>query len=66
MKASQYVISVTAIIAFAVLIIAGVLVKSPHVDAKSARDPDSRVERGFDIAPVEGPQDSCSPGSLDR
>lgn len=52
MKVSQYITSVAVIIALAALVIAGISVKSPHVHAQNAKDRDSRVERGFDIAPV--------------
>lgn len=62
MKASRYVVSMTTIIAIVVLIITGV-VKFSHVHAKSVREFDSRVESTLDIAPVEGPQDPCSPGT---
>jgi hypothetical protein len=42
-----------AAIAFAALVIAGMLVKSPRVQAQSSGDDqESRIERGFDIAPV--------------
>lgn len=42
-----------AAIAFAALVIAEMLVKSPRVQAQSSGDDqESRIERGFDIAPV--------------
>ena len=53
MRVSRCVTSVIAAIAFAAVIIGGMLIKSPRVQAQSSKDDqESRIEQGFDIAPV--------------
>lgn len=54
MRVSRNVIAAVAVM-FAAIVIAGTLVKAPRVQAQSGRDDDdqdSRIEQGFDIAPV--------------
>lgn len=54
MSKRAHLTSVVAIIAFVTIVAATVLVKSPRVHAQidTANHTDSRIERGFDIAPV--------------
>lgn len=53
MRPSLRVTSMAAAIAFAAIVFAAMLIKSPRVQAQSSgEDPDSRIEQGFEIAPV--------------
>ena len=52
MRVSPRVTSLVAAAAFAAIVIAGVLIKSPRVQAQSRDDQESRIEQGFNIAPV--------------
>src|ERR1700757_1293174 len=54
MSERAQITSVVAIIAFVTIVAATMLVTSPRVHAQSdrANHADSRIERGFDIAPV--------------
>src|SRR5260370_35121661 len=53
MKVSRHVASVVVVMAFAAIFTAGMLIKSPRVQAKGGGDSqESRIKRGFEIAPV--------------
>jgi hypothetical protein len=53
MKERRCVTMVLAVAVFAAIITAGKLIHSPHVQARNDDDEhDSRIEQGFDIAPV--------------
>ena len=53
MRVSRRVTPAVAAMVFAAIVIAGMLTKSPRVQAQSSRDDqESRIEQGFDIAPV--------------
>ena len=53
MKVSQYVASAVAVVVLTVIVTAGTLFYSQRVHAQSVgNDHESRVERGFEIAPV--------------
>src|SRR5713101_5391304 len=53
MKVSRHVASVVVVMAFAAIVTAGMLIKSPRVQAQSGGDSqESRIKRGFEIAPV--------------
>ena len=52
MRVSPRITSLVAAVAFAAIVIAGVFIKSPRVQAQSRDDQESRMEQGFNIAPV--------------